>query len=142
MQASQCSGFSCYRAQALGARASLVVAQGLISCEHWPDSIQASVVAARGLYGFSSCGACGAVLVQLLLGMWNLSRPGIETCGPCLGRWILIHCATRKVLRWCLGLRFKLVKSICLTPSLILNVAFTRYKCIPQLFKFLSLKYS
>ena len=46
MQASQYSGFSCCRAQALGAQASLVVAQGLVSCEHWPGSVQASVVAA------------------------------------------------------------------------------------------------
>ena len=35
VRASHCSGFSCCRAQALGARASVVVARGLSSCGSW-----------------------------------------------------------------------------------------------------------
>ena len=34
-QASHCSGFSCCGAQALGVRASVVVARGLSSCGAW-----------------------------------------------------------------------------------------------------------
>ena len=34
-QASHCSGFSCCEAQALGARASVIVARGLSSCSSW-----------------------------------------------------------------------------------------------------------
>ena len=50
VQASHCSGFSCCRAQALGARASVVVARGL-----------------------SSCGTR-----ELLRSMWDLPGPGIK----------------------------------------------------------------
>ena len=67
-QASHCRGFSCCGAQALGA---------------W-----SSVIAACGL---SSCGT----RASLLCGMWNLPGSGIEPI--CIGRWILIHCATREV---------------------------------------------
>ena len=55
--ASHCGGFSCCRAQALGARASVVVACGL-----------------------SSCGA----QAQLLRGMWDLPGPGLEPMSPAL----------------------------------------------------------
>ena len=34
----------------------------------------------------------------MLLGMWDLPRPGIEPVSPCIGRQIIIHCATREVL--------------------------------------------
>ena len=54
---SHCSGFSCCRAQALGARASEVAAWGL-----------------------RSCGA----LAQLLRSMWELPGPGIEPVSPVL----------------------------------------------------------
>ena len=52
-QASHCSGFSCYGAQALGMWALVVVACGL-----------------------SSCGS----RAQLLCGTWDLPRPGLEPC--------------------------------------------------------------
>ena len=54
----------------------------------------ASLVAEHRLQyaGFSSCGA----RVQLLRGMRS-SRTRNQTCVPCIGRWILNHCATREV---------------------------------------------
>ena len=61
-RASHCGGFSCCGARALGTWASVVVACGL-----------------------SSCGA----LAQLLHGMWDLPRPGIEPVSPMLaGRFL------------------------------------------------------
>ena len=68
--ASHCSGFSCCKAQALGTRASVVVA-----------------------HEFSSCGS----RAQLLRSMWESSRTRDRTCVPCIDRWILNHCATREV---------------------------------------------
>ena len=37
----------------------------------------------------------------MLHGMWDLPGPGIELVSlvPCIGRWILNHCATREVLK-------------------------------------------
>ena len=67
--ASHCSGFSCCRAQALGVRASIVVARGLSSC--------GSQALERRL---SSCGA----RAQLLHGMWYLPGPGLEPVSPAL----------------------------------------------------------
>ena len=67
--ASHCGGFSCCRARALGAWASVVVACGLSSC------------GSRALeHRFSSCGA----RAQLLRGMWDPPRPGIEPVFPAL----------------------------------------------------------
>ena len=66
---SHCRGFSCCRAQALGMRASVVVAHGLSSC-----GLQALE---RRL---SSCGA----RAQLLHGMWDLPGPGLEPVSPAL----------------------------------------------------------
>ena len=63
-RASHCSGFSCCGAQALGKRASVIVARRLSSC------------GSRMLERSRLC-SCGA-WVQLLQGMWNLPRPGIE----------------------------------------------------------------
>ena len=57
VRASHCSGFSCCGARALGARASVVVERRL-----------------------SSCGA----RAQLLCGMWDLLRPGIDPMSPAL----------------------------------------------------------
>ena len=73
-QSSHCGGFSCGGARALGARASVVVARGLSSC------------GSRALErSFSSCGA----RAQLLHGMWDLPRPGIELVSPALaGRFL------------------------------------------------------
>ena len=63
VQASHCGGFSCCRAWALGARASVVVAHGLSSC------------GARAL---------------LLRGMWDLPGPGIKPMSPALaGRFLI-----------------------------------------------------
>ena len=57
VQASQCSGFSCCGARALGARASVVVACGLSS---------------RGAQAY------------LLRGTWDLPGPGLEPVFPAL----------------------------------------------------------
>ena len=51
VRASHCSGFSCCRAWALGAQASVVEAHGLSSCGAW---------------------------AWLLGGMWDLPGPGLE----------------------------------------------------------------
>ena len=68
-QASHCGGFSCCRAGALSAWASVVVAHGLSSC---------------GLgaleHRLSSCGT----QASLLRGMWDLPRPGLEPVSPAL----------------------------------------------------------
>ena len=62
VQASHCGGFSCCRAQALLARASVVVARRLSSCGSW---------------------------AQLLRSMWDLPRPGLEPMSPALaGRFL------------------------------------------------------
>ena len=68
-QASHCSGFSCCRARALGARASVVVACGL-----------------------SSCGA----RAYLLHSMWDLPGPGIEPMSPVLAGGFLTTAPPRK----------------------------------------------
>ena len=72
--ASHCGGFSCCGARALGARASVVVARGLQSA--------GSVVVVHEL-----------IASQLVGSSWARAR----TCVPCIGRWILNHCATREV---------------------------------------------
>ena len=80
--ASHCSGFSCCGAWALCAWASVVVARGLRSC------------GSRALeHRFSSCGT----RAQLLCGMWNLPRPGIEPVPPAVEVWSLNHWTTRGV---------------------------------------------
>ena len=66
---SHCGGFSCCGAQALGARASGVVAHGLSSC--------GSQALERRL---SSCGT----RAQLLHGMWDVPGPGLEPVSPAL----------------------------------------------------------
>ena len=68
-QASHCSSFSCCGAQALGTRASVVVAGGLSSCG--PRALERRV---------SSCGAWA----QLLRGLWDLPGPGHEPVSPAL----------------------------------------------------------
>ena len=67
--ASHCGGFSCCGARALGTRASVVVARGLSSCGSWALECR-----------LSSCGAWA----QLLRGMWDLPRPGLEPVSPAL----------------------------------------------------------
>ena len=68
-RASHCGGFSCCRAQALGARASVVVVRELSSCGSRAPECR-----------LSSCGA----RAQLLCGMWDLPRPGLEPVSPAL----------------------------------------------------------
>ena len=66
---SRCRGFPCCGAQALGVRASVVVAHGLSSC------------GSRALEcRLSSCGSWA----QLLHGMWDLPGPGLEPMSPAL----------------------------------------------------------
>ena len=68
-RASHCGGFSCCGAQALGARASAVVARRLSSC------------GLRALERrLSSCGTWA----QLLRSMWNPPGPGIKPVSPAL----------------------------------------------------------
>ena len=69
VQASHCGGLSHCGAWAVGTRASVVVAHGLSSCgSRAPE------------HRLSSCGAWA----QLLHGMWDLPRPGIEPVSPAL----------------------------------------------------------
>ena len=73
-RASHCGGFSCCRAWALGAQASVVVARRLSSCGS--RALERRV---------SSCGA----QAQLLRGMWDLPGPGLEPVSPALaGRFL------------------------------------------------------
>ena len=67
--ASHCGGFSCCRARALGAWASVVVACGLSSCGSWALEHRPS-----------SCGAWA----QLLHSMRDLPGPGMEPVSPAL----------------------------------------------------------
>ena len=86
-RASQCSGFSCCGARALGARglqqlhqaSSVAVARGLSS--HGTRALE---------HRLSSCGA----RAWLLCGIFP--DQGLN-CVPCIDRWILNHCATREV---------------------------------------------
>ena len=61
---------------------------------------------------------------QLLRGMWDLPRPGLEPVSPALiGRHILNHCATREApqsVLICLCIFGNL--NICLKLSLLLNI--------------------
>ena len=67
VQTSHCGGFSCCRARALGTRASVVAARGLSRCGS--QALE---------HRHSSCGT----RAQLLHGMWDLPRPGIEPVSP------------------------------------------------------------
>ena len=67
-------GFSCCGAQALGARASVVVARGLSSCGSWALERR-----------LSSCGAHA----QLLHGMWDPPKPGLAPVSPALAGGLL-----------------------------------------------------
>ena len=90
--ASHCGGFSCCGARALGARASVVVARGLQSA--------GSVVVATGLVAPRHVGS---------------SWTGARTRVPCIGRRILIHCATREVSK---GVNFYLIKKYTETSKM------------------------
>ena len=68
-RASHCGGFSCCGTRAVGMQASVVVSRGLSSC--------GSQALERRL---SSCGT----RAQLLRGMWDLPRPGLEPVFPAL----------------------------------------------------------
>ena len=72
-----CGGFSCCGAQALGTRASVVVARGFSSC-----GTQAQQLWFTGLVAPRHVGS---------------SRIRARTRVPCIGRQILNHCTTREV---------------------------------------------
>ena len=93
-RASHCSGFSCWGAQALGTWASVVVAHGLSSCGS--QALECRL---------SSCGA----RAQLLRGMWDLPRPGIEPLSPALAGGFLSTAPPGKSLK-------TLLKTISLLP--------------------------
>ena len=63
-----------------------------------PLTVAASLVVEHKLQTrrLSSCGS----RAQLLRGMWDLPRPGLEPVSPCIGRRILNHCTTREAPRW------------------------------------------
>ena len=54
----------------------------------------------------SSCGS----RAQLLRGMWDPPRPGLEPVSPCIGRQTLNHCATREAQKPSI-LRFAVILS-------------------------------
>ena len=68
-RSSHYGGFSCCGARALGTWASVVVAHGLSSCGSWALERR-----------LRSCGA----RAQLLRGMWDLPRPGLEPMSAAL----------------------------------------------------------
>ena len=82
-RASHCSGFSCCRAQALSAQASLVVARGFSSCGS--RALECSL---------SSCDS----QVQLLCSMWDLPGPGIKPMSPALAGGFLTTASPGKSL--------------------------------------------
>ena len=67
-------------------------------------------------WGFSSHGA----LAQLLRGMWNLLDRD-QTSLPCVGRWILISCATREVLDRFLKCIFQVLSKVLLSTGEIVK---------------------
>ena len=80
-RASQCGGFSCCRAWAIGGRASVAVARGLSSCGSWALECR-----------LSSCGA----RAYLLRGIWDLPKPGLEPVSPALAGGFLTTVAPGK----------------------------------------------
>ena len=81
-----------------------------------PLTVAASLVAEHRLQTrrLSSCGS----QAQLLRGMWDLPRPGLEPVSPALSRQILNHCATREALISSLRQLQELVtKSLLLTDE-------------------------
>ena len=98
---SHCSGFSCCRARAPGARASVVAAHRLSSCGSWAPE-----------HRLSSCGA----RAQLLRGMWDLPGPGLKPVSPALAGGFLTTAPPGKplspTLSHVLGAR---IVTICVT---------------------------
>ena len=76
-----CGGFFCCGARVLGAWASVVVACGL-----------------RQLWLVGSRAQTQQLWCTGLVAPWHVgfSRTRARTCVPCIGRWILNHCATRE----------------------------------------------
>ena len=90
VRASHCSGFSCFRARALGTRASVVVAHRLSSCG----------TRAQQLWHTSSRAQAQQWFMGLVAPQHVGSSPArAQTHVPCIGRWILNHCATREALK-------------------------------------------
>ena len=81
-RASHWGGFSCWGAQAPGARASGVAAHGFSRCCSWALGRRLQYLAHTGL-----------VFPQHV--EFFCTRDW--TCIPCIGRWILIHCTNREV---------------------------------------------
>ena len=88
VRASQCGGFSCCGARALGARASVVVACRLQQSWLAGSRAQAQQLWCRGL-----------------VAPWHVgsSRTRARTRVPCIGRRILNHCITRKYIHFPIG---------------------------------------
>ena len=77
-----CGGFSCCRAQAVGAQASVVKAHGLSSCGLWTLELRLELW------------HTGLVALWQIESSWTRD----QSCVSCIGRQILIHCTTREVL--------------------------------------------
>ena len=77
-----CGGFSCCRAQAVGAQASVVKAHGLSSCGWWTLELRLELW------------HTGLVALWQTESSWTRD----QSCVSCIGRQILIHCTTREVL--------------------------------------------
>ena len=107
-QASHCSGFSCCRAWALRARASVGVAPGL-----WSTG---SVVWHTGLVAPRCVGS-------------SRTRNGIRV--SCIGRWILYHWATREAHQVCFEISIQLLENISESQSF--HTIFLPHLCLPQL---------
>ena len=100
-RASHCDGFSCCGARALGARASVVVACRLSSCGTW---------------------------AQLLCGMWDLPRPGLEPVSPALAGGFLTTVPQGKSLLFV----FYLVPPVCFVCLVPLSCILLDYSSIFQ----------
>ena len=96
VQASYCGGFSCCGAQALGARASVVVSRGLSSCGSWAPECR-----------LSSCGA----RAYLLHDMWDLPGPGLHPVSPALAGGFLTIAPPGKPLDFYMSQVYNMIKS-------------------------------
>ena len=93
-QASHCGGFSCCRAQALGTRASVVVARGFSSCS--PRALE------RRLTNWGA-------RAYLLRSMWDLHGPRLKPVSPALAGGFLTPAPPGKSLFFFLKEGFYLV---------------------------------
>ena len=115
--ASHCHGFSCCRAQAVGAWALVATADGLGGCGLRALELGLGGCGLQALeHGLGGCGlwalehglgGCGLRALEHRLGGCGTGLVALQHVGsspprdrtrvPCIGRWILIDCTTREV---------------------------------------------